>query len=204
MHGDVQYAWRNPRPLSLHSCSVSDMYATKSTYCEQFCRCHDVVVFGSLISPFSFSLSLSLSSPPPPPSAAPPSCGAKPLAQNAQTPPPSAIFSRTFSKKYPSESRGPLPPSKELPVPPCPSPKAVSTFSFFRCPCVTLVLLLVRHFSDVWETRDENDNFAQKHDVSLAKDKIRPSVVEEIRNQARKQISCFIYIYIFLFFLARK
>ncbi|CAM9614506.1 unnamed protein product [Laminaria digitata] len=43
----------------------------------------------------------------------------------------------------------------------------------------------VKHFSDVWETRDENDNFAQKHDVSLAKDKIRPSVIEEIRKQAR-------------------
>lgn len=40
-----------------------------------------------------------------------------------------------------------------------------------------------RHFSGVWEDRDESDNFAQKHDVSLAKDKIRPSVVEEIRNQ---------------------
>lgn len=35
----------------------------------------------------------------------------------------------------------------------------------------------------MWETRDESDNFAQKHDVSLAKDKIRPSVVEEIRKQ---------------------
>lgn len=37
----------------------------------------------------------------------------------------------------------------------------------------------------MWEDRDESDNFAQKHDVSLAKDKIRPSVVEEIRNQVR-------------------
>ena len=37
----------------------------------------------------------------------------------------------------------------------------------------------------MWETRTEENNFAQKHDVSLAKDKIRPSVVEEIRNQAR-------------------
>ncbi len=35
----------------------------------------------------------------------------------------------------------------------------------------------------MWEDRDESDNFAQKHDVSLAKDKIRPSVVEEIRAQ---------------------
>lgn len=40
-----------------------------------------------------------------------------------------------------------------------------------------------RHFSGVWEDRDESDNFAQKHDVSLAKDKIRPSVAEEIRTQ---------------------
>lgn len=52
-----------------------------------------------------------------------------------------------------------------------------------------------RHFSGVWEDRDESDNFAQKHDVSLAKDKIRPSVVEEIRNQvcapgSRKTSSC--------------
>lgn len=46
-----------------------------------------------------------------------------------------------------------------------------------------LILFLKRHFSGVWEDRDESDNFAQKHDVSLAKDKIRPSVVEEIRNQ---------------------
>ncbi|CAM9830291.1 unnamed protein product, partial [Sphacelaria rigidula] len=41
----------------------------------------------------------------------------------------------------------------------------------------------VKHFSAVWEDRDERDNFAQKHDVSLAKDKVRPSVVEEIRKQ---------------------
>lgn len=40
-----------------------------------------------------------------------------------------------------------------------------------------------RHFSEVWEDRDESDNFAQKHDVSLAKDKVRPSVVEQIRKQ---------------------
>lgn len=37
----------------------------------------------------------------------------------------------------------------------------------------------------MWESRDETDNFAQKHDVSLAKDTIRPYVVEEIRKQVR-------------------
>ncbi|CAN0419701.1 unnamed protein product, partial [Scytosiphon promiscuus] len=45
-----------------------------------------------------------------------------------------------------------------------------------------------RHFSGVWEDRDESDNFAQKHDVSLAKDKIRPSVAEEIRSQVDEML----------------
>lgn len=56
----------------------------------------------------------------------------------------------------------------------------------YACACVRVCIQKNprgRHFSDVWETRDESDNFAQKHDVSLAKDKIRPSVVEEIRKQ---------------------
>ncbi|CAN0258915.1 unnamed protein product, partial [Scytosiphon promiscuus] len=46
----------------------------------------------------------------------------------------------------------------------------------------------VKHFSGVWEDRDESDNFAQKHDVSLAKDKIRPSVAEEIRSQVDEML----------------
>ncbi|CAN0542003.1 unnamed protein product, partial [Ectocarpus sp. 12 AP-2014] len=46
----------------------------------------------------------------------------------------------------------------------------------------------VKHFSGVWEDRDESDNFAQKHDVSLAKDKIRPSVTEEIRKQVDEML----------------
>lgn len=42
---------------------------------------------------------------------------------------------------------------------------------------------MVNEFEDVWENRDEDDNFQQRHDVDLAKDVVRPGVFEEIRRQ---------------------
>jgi hypothetical protein len=41
----------------------------------------------------------------------------------------------------------------------------------------------IQGYESVWSDRDESDNFAQKHDVSLAKDKVRPDVMEETRLQ---------------------
>lgn len=41
----------------------------------------------------------------------------------------------------------------------------------------------VHEFEDIWDGRDESDNFQQKHDVELAKQVVRPTVYEEIRKQ---------------------
>lgn len=41
----------------------------------------------------------------------------------------------------------------------------------------------VKSFGQVWDGRDEADNFQQKHDASLAKDVVRPGVYEDIRKQ---------------------
>lgn len=41
----------------------------------------------------------------------------------------------------------------------------------------------VGNYEDVWDGRDESDNFQQKHDVELGKEVVRPGVYEEIRKQ---------------------
>ena len=41
----------------------------------------------------------------------------------------------------------------------------------------------VSHFENVWESRDESNNFQQRHDINLAKDVVRPGVYDEIRKQ---------------------
>eukprot|EP00981_Chlorochromonas_danica_P013134 scaffold5903_cov165-Ochromonas_danica.AAC.9 len=42
---------------------------------------------------------------------------------------------------------------------------------------------LVQEFEQVWDGRDESDNFQQKHDAELGKAVVRPGVYEEIRKQ---------------------
>mmetsp|Transcript_22524 Transcript_22524/g.32908 ORF Transcript_22524/g.32908 Transcript_22524/m.32908 type:complete len:897 (-) Transcript_22524:73-2763(-) len=42
---------------------------------------------------------------------------------------------------------------------------------------------LVQEFEEVWDNRDETENFQQRHDVELAKNVVRPGVFEEIRRQ---------------------
>lgn len=42
---------------------------------------------------------------------------------------------------------------------------------------------MVEDFEGTWQDRDETDNFQQRHNVSLAKDVVRPGVFEEIRRQ---------------------
>lgn len=46
----------------------------------------------------------------------------------------------------------------------------------------------VNNFENVWESRDESNNFQQKHDVNLAKDVVRPGVYEEIRKQVDEML----------------
>jgi hypothetical protein len=46
----------------------------------------------------------------------------------------------------------------------------------------------VHSFEEVWEERDESNNFQQRHDVNLAKDVVRPSVYEEIRKQVDEML----------------
>eukprot|EP01041_Mallomonas_annulata_P004376 gene4375-8717_t len=41
----------------------------------------------------------------------------------------------------------------------------------------------VLEYEDVWERKEETDNFQQRYDVELAKDVVRPGVYEEIRKQ---------------------
>ena len=42
---------------------------------------------------------------------------------------------------------------------------------------------VVDSYEDVWDGRDESDNFQQKYDVELGKDVVRPDVYEDIRKQ---------------------
>jgi hypothetical protein len=42
---------------------------------------------------------------------------------------------------------------------------------------------LVDDFEKIWEEKDESDNFQQRHDIGLAKEVVRPSVYETIREQ---------------------
>ncbi|KAG5180379.1 hypothetical protein JKP88DRAFT_291021 [Tribonema minus] len=44
----------------------------------------------------------------------------------------------------------------------------------------------IQGFEDVWATRDESENFAQRHDVELTKGTVRPGVLEEMRLQATR------------------
>merc|ERR1711865_651626 len=46
----------------------------------------------------------------------------------------------------------------------------------------------VENYDNLWPDRDESDNFAQKHDVGLAKDKVRPSVEEQVREQVDQML----------------
>merc|ERR1719162_2528536 len=46
----------------------------------------------------------------------------------------------------------------------------------------------VENYDNLWLDRDESDNFAQKHDVGLAKDKVRPSVEEQVRKQVDEML----------------
>lgn len=46
----------------------------------------------------------------------------------------------------------------------------------------------VKEFEEVWENRDESENFQQRHDVELAKDVVRPGVFEEIRRQVDEML----------------
>lgn len=41
----------------------------------------------------------------------------------------------------------------------------------------------VVEYEGKWRSLDEGENFAQRHDVELAKGKIRPDVEEQIRQQ---------------------
>lgn len=42
---------------------------------------------------------------------------------------------------------------------------------------------VVHEYEDIWDGRDESDNFQQKHDTELGKQVIRPAVYEDIRKQ---------------------
>lgn len=46
----------------------------------------------------------------------------------------------------------------------------------------------IQRYEGVWATRDETDNFAQRHDVGLAKDIVRPGVMEELRLQVDEML----------------
>ena len=43
-------------------------------------------------------------------------------------------------------------------------------------------------YEEVWDGRDESDNFQQKHDVDLGKEVVRPGVYEEIRSQVDEML----------------
>jgi len=47
----------------------------------------------------------------------------------------------------------------------------------------------VTDYEDVWEAKDESDNFQQRHDVELAKAVVRPGVYEEIRKQVDSMLT---------------
>lgn len=42
---------------------------------------------------------------------------------------------------------------------------------------------MVSMFEEVWQDRDESDNFHQSHDLALVKDEIMPNVMDELREQ---------------------
>ena len=46
----------------------------------------------------------------------------------------------------------------------------------------------VQEYEETWESRDETENFQQRHDVELAKDVVRPGVFEEIRKQVDEML----------------
>jgi IQ and AAA domain-containing protein len=46
----------------------------------------------------------------------------------------------------------------------------------------------VQEFEETWESRDETENFQQRHDVDLAKTVVRPGVFEEIRHQVDEML----------------
>jgi hypothetical protein len=50
------------------------------------------------------------------------------------------------------------------------------------------MLKTVKDFEDVWDGRDESDNFQQKHDIDLAKRVVRPGVYEDIRTQVDEML----------------
>ena len=47
---------------------------------------------------------------------------------------------------------------------------------------------LVGAYEDVWDGRDESDNFQQKHDPELTKEVVRPGVYEELRKQVDEML----------------
>lgn len=47
---------------------------------------------------------------------------------------------------------------------------------------------MVEDFEEHWESRDEADNFQQRHDVELAKNVVRPGVFEDIRVQVDEML----------------
>ena len=53
---------------------------------------------------------------------------------------------------------------------------------------VTTMHTCVNLYDEVWLDRDESNNFAQKHDVELAKNVVRPNVMEEVREQVDKML----------------
>jgi IQ and AAA domain-containing protein len=47
----------------------------------------------------------------------------------------------------------------------------------------------VKDYDQKWRDLDETENFAQRHDVNMAKAKVRPDVEADIREQVRLMIS---------------
>lgn len=47
---------------------------------------------------------------------------------------------------------------------------------------------IVTSYEEIWDGRDESDNFLQRHDVSLGKEVVRPGVYEEIRKQVDEML----------------
>lgn len=117
--------------------------------------------------------------------------GAKSLAQNAQ-PLLRLLFSSHSSPKYPSESRRPLPPRKNPPPPP--SPKVDSIFSFFCCPCVTLVVLFLSGTSRMFGRPATRTTTSLKSTTSLSP-RTRSVRASSSRYAIRraKTIICYVY-----------
>merc|ERR1711991_1307726 len=47
---------------------------------------------------------------------------------------------------------------------------------------------MVNEYEGTWESKDESDNFQQKHDVELSKQVVRPNVYEDIRKQVDEML----------------